>query len=141
MISKLNLARVAVAEGRSQSAITDLRAAVQEAESQHLKYYSVQGSVDLAQALINTKDYAHAREQLDSALGQSEKLGLRLETARIQFLLGNASQATGHAGEAEGHYRQATTLVNEMSKESGAEKLAERADLKAMLQRARQLQG
>ena len=141
MISKLNLARVAVAEGRSQSAITDLRAAVQEAESQHLKYYSVKGSVDLAQALINTKDYAHAREQLDSALGQSEKLGLRLETARIQFLLGNASQATGHAGEAEGHYRQATTLVNEMSKESGAEKLAERADLKAMLQRARQLQG
>jgi serine/threonine protein kinase/tetratricopeptide (TPR) repeat protein len=136
MVSKMNLARVAIAEGRSQSAITDLRTAVQQAESQHLKYYAVRGSVDFAEALSNTKDYAHAREQLDSALGQSEKLGLRLETVRIQFLLGNVLQSTGYAAEAEAHYREATTLLSELSKESGAEKLTERADLKAMLQRA-----
>jgi serine/threonine protein kinase/tetratricopeptide (TPR) repeat protein len=141
IISRLNLARVAIAEGRSQFAITDLRAALQQAESQHLKYYFVRGSVDLAEAFINTKNYAEASKQLDSALGQSEKLGLRLETARIQFLLGSALQSTRNAAEAEGHYRQATTLLNELSKESGAEKLRDRADLKAMLQRARQQQG
>ena len=101
-----------------------------------MKYYAVRGSVDFAEALSNTKDYAHAREQLDSALGQSEKLGLRLETVRIQFLLGNVLQSTGYAAEAEAHYREATTLLSELSKESGAEKLTERADLKAMLQRA-----
>jgi hypothetical protein len=128
-------------EGRSQFAITDLRATLQQAESQHLKYYIVRGSVDLAEALINTKNYAQASEQLDSALGQSEKLGLRLETARIQVLLGSALQSNRNPAEAEGHYRQATTLLNELSKESGAEKLRDRADLKALFQRAGQEKG
>jgi len=136
LIAKTNLARVAIAEGRPQSAIAELRGAIQTAASLHLKYYAVRSSVDLAQALVNSKEYAHARDELDLALGQSEKLGLRLETVRIQFLLGSVLQSTGHTTEAEVHYRQATTLLNELSKESGAEKLTGRADLKAMLQQA-----
>jgi tetratricopeptide (TPR) repeat protein len=136
LIAKRNLARVAIAEGRPQSAIAELQTAIQNAANLHLKYYAVQSSVDLAQAHVNTKDYAHARDELDLALGQSEKLGLRLETVRIQFLLGSVLRSTGHTAEAEAHYRQATTLLNELSKESGAEKLTGRADLKAMLQQA-----
>ena len=57
----MNLARVAVAEGHSQSSITDLRNAVQLADSLHMRYYAVRSSVDLAQALINAKDYTRAR--------------------------------------------------------------------------------
>jgi serine/threonine protein kinase/tetratricopeptide (TPR) repeat protein len=136
LVSKMNLARVAIAEGRSQSAIADLRAAIQQAESLHLKYYAVRSSADLAQALMNTKDYAHARQQLDSALGQSEKLGLRLETVRIRFLLGDVLQHDGQATEAARQYQQAQSLLDGIRKEAGAEHLAERFDLRKMAEAA-----
>jgi tetratricopeptide (TPR) repeat protein len=129
IVSKMNLARVDIAEGRSQSAITDLRAAVQQAEGQHLKYYAVRGSVDLAEALINSKDYAHAREQLDSALGQSEKLGLRLETARIHYLLGETLRRS-NINEAARQYRQGHDILDDLMKEPGAEHLLNRPDLR-----------
>jgi tetratricopeptide (TPR) repeat protein len=130
LVSKMNLARVAIAEGRSQSAIADLRAAVQQAENLHLQYYAVRSSADLAQALINTKDYAHAHQQLDSALRQSEKLGLRLETVRIHFLLGDLFQHDGQAAEAARQYQQAQSLLDGIQREAGAEHLSERFDLR-----------
>ncbi len=136
LVARMNLARVSTAEGRPQAAIPELRAAIQQADKLHLKYFSIRSSVDLAEALIKTKDYIRARRELDDALTSSEKLGLRLETARIQFLLGSLIHLTGNATEAAGHYGRATALWNELSKESGAEKLQERADLKAMVQEA-----
>jgi eukaryotic-like serine/threonine-protein kinase len=132
LIAKTNLARIAVAEGRSSSAIADLRAAIEQAESLHLKYYSVRSSADLAQALINTKDYEHARAQLDSALGQSEKLGLRLQTARIHFLLGEVLRLTGKSSEASSQYSQTRSMLDELKKEPGAEHLLDRSDLQKM---------
>jgi tetratricopeptide (TPR) repeat protein len=67
LASKMNLARVAIAEGRPQAAIGNLESAVKIAESLHLKYYSVRSSVDMAQALIATKDYKRARQELETA--------------------------------------------------------------------------
>jgi len=132
LIAKTNLARVNIAEGRSQVAITDLRAAIQQAEGLHLKYYAVRSSVDLAQALMNTKDYAKAKEQLDSALGQSERLGLRLESARIHSLLGETLRVQGKASEATGQFQQARTMLDDIKKEAGAERLLDRPDLQVM---------
>jgi len=130
--SKMNLARVAIAEGRSAAAIGDLRSAIQVAESLHLKYYAVRSSVDLAEALINGKDYAHAREQLDSALAQSEKLGLRLESARIHYFQGEILRLTGKSDEAARQYATARTMLDEIKKEPGAEHVLNRADLREM---------
>ena len=132
LIAKTNLARVAIAEGHPQSAIADLRAAIQTAGSLHLRYYAVRSSVDLAHALINTKDHARARDELDSALGQSEKLGLRLETARIHYFLGRILDLAGNTSEASTQYAQARNLLDELKKEPGAEHLAERFDLREM---------
>jgi eukaryotic-like serine/threonine-protein kinase len=132
LIAKTNLARVAIAEGRSSSAIADLRAAIEQAESLHLKYYSVRSSADLAQAFISTKDYVHARAQLESALGQSEKLGLRLQTVRIHFLLGEVLRLTGKSSEASSQYSQARSMLDELKKEPGAEHLLDRSDLQKM---------
>ena len=132
LIAKTNLARVAIAEGHPQSAIADLRAAIQTAGSLHLRYYAVRSSVDLAHALINTKDHARARDELDSALGQSEKLGLRLETARIHYFLGRILDLAGNTSEASTQYAQARNLLDEIKKEPGAEHLAERFDLREM---------
>jgi eukaryotic-like serine/threonine-protein kinase len=141
LIPKMNLARVSIAEGRAQAAIPELRAAIQQAESLHLKYYSLRGSVDLAEAMIKSKDYAHARQELDQALNTSEKLGTRLQTAIIHFQLGNLLKQTGDASGSAGQYRQAATLLDEIKKEQGAEHLLERADLRAMYNESTQGSG
>src|SRR5208282_3582997 len=132
LVAKTNLARVALAEGRSQSAISELGAAIHQADSLHLKYYWLRGSVDLAEAMIKTKDYAHARQELDETLHASEKLGTRLQTAIIHFQLGNLLKQTGDVSGAAGQYRQAATLLDEIKKEPGAEHILDRADLKVM---------
>jgi tetratricopeptide (TPR) repeat protein len=132
LIAKMNLARVALAEGRSQAAVNDLRTAIQQADAMHMKYFSLRSSVDMAAAMINLKDYSHARTELETALGASEKLGLRLETARIHYLLGRILQLTGSGSEANSQYQQAVSLLNEIKGEPGAEKLFQRPDLKTI---------
>jgi len=132
LIPKMNLARVAIAEGRAQAAVPELRAAIQQADKLHLKYYSIRSSVDLAEALIKTKDYTHARQELESAQTSSEKLGLRLETARIHYLLGEALLLSGNASEADHQYQSARTMFEELRKETGAERVLDRSDLRTM---------
>jgi len=128
----MNLARVALSEGRTQSAITELRAAVQQAELLHSKYYSVHGSVDLGAALIAAKDYTHARGELDHAMSRSEKMGLRLETAQIHYLTGKTARSHGQGWRSHQPVSQAKNILAEIMKEGGAEKLLQRPDLKAM---------
>jgi len=132
LVARLHLAEVAIAEGRSQAGMSDLRSIIQQADSQNLKYLSLKGSVDLAQAVINTKDYVHARQELERDLGRTEKLGLRLETATIHYLLGNAIRLGGNAREAAGQYQQALSMLDDMKKEPGAEHVLDRADLRAI---------
>jgi tetratricopeptide (TPR) repeat protein len=132
LVPKMNLARISIAEGRAQAAVPELRAAIQQAEKLHLKYFATRSSVDLAEALIKTKDYTHARQELESTLTSSEKLGLRLETARIHYLLGDALRLGGNASEAEQQYQLARNMFEELKKETGAEHLLGRSDLRTM---------
>jgi len=141
LIAKMNLARVAIADGHSQSAVAELRAAIQQADILHLKYYWLRSRVDLSEALIKTKDYSHARQELENALSVSEKLVLRVETARIHFLLGEAlsadkTHAAGSANEADREYRLAMNLLDDLKKEPGAEHVLDRYDLRTMYARA-----
>ncbi|HKH99119.1 MAG TPA: tetratricopeptide repeat protein [Candidatus Sulfotelmatobacter sp.] len=138
LIAKMNLARVAMAEGHGESAVGELRSAIQQADSLRLKYYWLRSSVDLAEAMIKSKDYAHARQELDQALNISEKLGTRLETAIIHFQLGHLLKQKGDAAGAAGQYQQAATLLDEIKKEQGAEHVLDRADLKVMYAEAAQ---
>ena len=129
-IARLNLGRVSVAEGKS--AAGDLKAAVQQADSAHLTYYAMRGSVDLAEATIKAKDYAQARQMLENDLTRSERLGARIETARIHFLLGEAIRLGGDPRAATSQYGQAMRALDDLKKEAGSEHLLERADLKAI---------
>jgi eukaryotic-like serine/threonine-protein kinase len=132
LIAKMNLARVAIAEGRSQSAVNELRAVIEQADSLHLKYYWLRSSVDLAEAMIKSKDYARARQELDQTLNTGEKLGTRLETAVIHFHMGSLLKLTGDASGAADQLRQAASLLDELKKEQGAEHLLDRSDLHTM---------
>jgi serine/threonine protein kinase/lipopolysaccharide biosynthesis regulator YciM len=138
LIAKMNLARTSIAEGHAQAAIPQLRAAIQEADSLRLKYYWLGASVDLADAMIKTKDYAHARQQLDTALNTSEKLGTRLQTALIHFQLGNLLKRTGDVPSAAGQFHQAASMFDEIKKEQGAEHLLDRTDLKEIYSQSTQ---
>ncbi|HXM17062.1 MAG TPA: tetratricopeptide repeat protein [Candidatus Eremiobacteraceae bacterium] len=129
-IARLNLGRVSVAEGKP--AAPDLKAAIQQADSQHLTYYALRGSVDLADATIKSKDYAQARQLLENDQTRSEKLGTRIETARIHFLLGEVTRLGGDPRAATGQYGQAMRSLDDLKKEAGAEHLLDRADLKAI---------
>jgi tetratricopeptide (TPR) repeat protein/predicted Ser/Thr protein kinase len=141
MISKLNLAKVTIAEGRSQAAMGDLRAVIQQADNLHLKYYSLDASVDLAEAMVNSKDYAHARQELERDLTESEKLGLRLESATIHYLTADVLRLSGNADEASDHYRQTLSILDELKMEPGADHLLDRPDLHAMYSEAQRWTG
>ena len=90
ILSKVNLAKVAVKERRSREATSKLRALRQQADGLGLKSLSIECSVYLGEAMIDRKDYTQARQHLENDLGKSEKLGLRMQTARIHYLLGAA---------------------------------------------------
>jgi hypothetical protein len=88
--------------------------------------------------MIKNKEYAPARQELQRTLGKSEKLGLRLETARIHYLLGVTLRLSGNVTEATSQYREAARLLDEIRKEQGAEHLTERYDLKPIYAEATQ---
>ncbi len=136
--SRMNLAKVAVADGHSRAAVGDLRKLEQEADSQGRKYISVVSSVLLADALIKNKDYSSARQELQRGISRSEKLGLRLESARIHYLMGAALRLSGNSSEATAQYHEALRLLDEIRKEPGAEHAAERYDLKPIYTEATQ---
>ena len=132
LISQFNLAKAAIKEGRSPAAISALKGLAQEADTLGLKYLSAECSVYLAEALVNARDYSRARQELERAVAKTEKLGLRTLSAQGDYLLATILRATGNGKEAAPHFRQALRLLDEIGKEPGAEKVMERADLKAI---------
>jgi len=72
---------------------------------------------------------------------RSDKLGLQPISAKAHFLLAAIAKASGSNTEAQDHYRQVIRLLDPMSKEKGAEKLLQRADLSTLYtESTRQLQ-
>jgi tetratricopeptide (TPR) repeat protein len=136
LIVKLNLARVANADGRSQSVINDLRSLSEEADRQGIKYLALESKVEVGAALVNTKDYARARQELDHALEISERLGTRIQSARIHFLIGEAMRLAGGGADAKSQYTQALSILDGVKKEPGADHTLDRADLKAVVDSA-----
>src|SRR5580704_15357401 len=132
LLAKLALARNDLQQGRSSAAISTLRDLAQQAESQGLKYESVQCSLDLGEALINTKALPQARLELERALTRSEKLGLRSLQARAEYLLATVSRLSGSNSLALDHYHQSLRLLDDIRKEAGNDKIMNRADFVAI---------
>jgi eukaryotic-like serine/threonine-protein kinase len=132
LVSRLNLAKVALAEGQYPSANGDFRGVVQQADSLRLKYLSLEGSLGVAEAMIGAKNYGGARQELENNLSTSETLGLRLDTAEIHYFLGNVLRLTGSAEEASGHYSQVVNILNDLKAEAGADHLLDRSDVRAI---------
>jgi len=134
--TKLNLARVAVEEGHALGAIDELRSLTQQADMMGRKSLAVQASAWMAEAMLKNKDYRGARKELERILPRSEKLGLRLQTAKIHYLLGAAMRLSGSGAESSTQYRAALNLLRDIQKEPGAEHIGERVDLKSVFEEA-----
>jgi tetratricopeptide (TPR) repeat protein len=132
VLIKLNLARLAIAQGRPANAVRELPDQIAQANRSGLRFQGLEGSLDLAQAMINGKDYDHARQLLEDKLSDSEKWGLKLQTARIHYLLAESLRLSGNTGEATSQYHQAKGLFDDLRKQSGFDHLFDRADLKPM---------
>jgi serine/threonine protein kinase/Tfp pilus assembly protein PilF len=131
-ISKLNIAKADIAMRQPQPAANSLRQLVTQADAAGRKYLSVLCSVALAEATVATKPDPHTRQQLDQLLGKSEKLGVRMESAKIHYLLGTSLRVAGDAAAAAGQYKQTVTILDDIKREPGAERLLDRTDLKAI---------
>ncbi len=136
LIAKINLAKVAIQEGRAQQAISSLRPLLQQAETLGLKYTQADCSVSMAEAMIQAKDSAHAQQELERALLQTDKLGLKPLGAKAHYLLAGIFRASGDQLEAQQHYQDTVQLINAMHNDPGADKLLQRSDFKTMYEEA-----
>ena len=132
LISEFDLAKAAVKERRSQAAISTLKGLAQEADTLGLQYLSAECSIYLAEALVNTRDYSRARQELERAVAKTERLGLRTLSAKGHYLLATILRLTGKGAEAAGHYREALRLLEDIRNEAGVNNVLQRADLNSI---------
>ena len=136
LTAKLNLAKVSVQEGHGPQVISNLRPLMQNADEQGVQNISVECSIYIAQAMLQSHDNAHAQQELQRAVLRADKIGLKPLSAAANYLLGNALAVAGNQVEAQQHYQTAVQLLDEMRKEPGAEKLLQRSDYRAMYDQA-----
>ena len=129
LVSKFNVARLAVRQGRFQSAANSLGKLSADADSMGLKYVSVECSLYHAEAVMNLKSYEPARKELESALGRSQKLGLRALLAQSHYLLARDLELTGKAADAADHYKQARRILDDIQKDAKTDSIVKRSDL------------
>jgi len=134
--SKFNIARVSVMEGRSQEAVKLVKPLLDEADRSGLKSLSAECSVTLAEALIGSKNYSGARQELERSLRDSDKLGLQVLLAKSQYLLGEALRLGGDQTEAPRHYAEARRILDEVRKEAATDDVLKRSDLATIYQGA-----
>jgi eukaryotic-like serine/threonine-protein kinase len=132
-LSKLNVAKMAIAQGRAKDALGMLRQPANSTRSTNA-YLSLQSAIANAQVQIESGDYLKAEHALEQSLIQSEKAGTRLESAKINYLLGTSARLRGNAekGRSSYYYGEALRLLAEIKSDPGAENALHRADLKAI---------
>ena len=137
LVAKINLARVAIQEGRGQSVVRELGDLARQANAAGVPFLAVESSVYMAEAMVAGKDYARALQELDRALGRSEKYGLREQTAKIHYLMGTALRLSGKTAVDPSHYATAQRLLEDMQKDEGADKVLSRFDLRSMYEESK----
>jgi eukaryotic-like serine/threonine-protein kinase len=131
LLSKVNLVRVAVAEGRYQEALRMLQP-LQNGKRTAPANLALQLNLAAAQASIGIKDYARANHILDQELITAKRAGMRFDLARTYYLLGASARLNGNAERAGDYYREAAQLLDVVRGDSGAEHIMQRIDFKTM---------
>jgi len=136
MQSKLNVANLAIAQGRAKDALAMLRPLLKP-DSAVSSYLTVRAGIAYAEAEVGMKSYAQATRDLNQSLTTTEKAGMRLDSARIYYLLGESARLGGSQDRTQiaFYYREAVRLL-EVIKSDGAPKVLTRSDLKVIYDNA-----
>jgi tetratricopeptide (TPR) repeat protein len=129
--SKVNVARVAVSQGRFQEASRGLQA-LRNAKGSVVAHLSLEMNLELAQAEIGLKDYTRANHDLQQELPGAQRAGVRFGLARIYYLLGTSARLSGSAGIAADYYRESAQLLDVIRGDPGAENIMRCTDFKTM---------
>jgi eukaryotic-like serine/threonine-protein kinase len=136
LIANSELAKVLVEEKRSPEAIAALKPILQRADDLGLRYVSVEGSIFMAEAMIQRHDLAGGRDELKRALLRSEQIGMQPLSARAHYLLAITERDPASQSEAQQDYREVVRLLDSMKKDPGAQQLLDRADFKTMYEQS-----
>jgi tetratricopeptide (TPR) repeat protein len=131
LLSKVNLVRVAVAEGRYQEALRMLQPLLNGKRAAPANL-SLQINLAAAQASIGMKDYARANHILGQELITAKRAGMRFDLARTYYLLGTSARLNGNGERAADYYREAAQLLDVVRGDSGAENIMQRVDFKTI---------
>jgi len=135
--ARLTLARVSILEGHADAAAASTKDLVKEANDLGLKYTVTDASITLGEAMLAAKDFAKARQELESALRKSEDLGIVSLQPRAHYLLSQALRHAGNGPEADLQLQKAAALVEQMRQESHSDTLLDRLDLKPIVSETR----
>jgi tetratricopeptide (TPR) repeat protein len=131
LLSKLNSAKCLVHDQHNPAPIASLNEVAQNADEIGLKYLSTQARLTTAEALLNTRQYAAAKTEIETALRTSEKLGLQALLARSHYLLARTLELSGSGNsEAVSNYADARRILDTIRQESGSDSILKREDLK-----------
>ncbi|MDQ1387442.1 MAG: eukaryotic-like serine/threonine-protein kinase [Acidobacteriaceae bacterium] len=134
LVTKFNLAKVAVMQGRSREEFPTLQSLAEEADRSGFKHLAVECTLYLGQAMIAGKEYSRAQEVLQRTLANAEKVGLQVSLAKGHYLLAEALRLGGTQSEAPRQYAEACRILDEVGKEAHSENLLKRSDLARMYQ-------
>ncbi len=131
LLSKFNVANVAVAQGRFNDALGLLQPLVNSRRSLPANL-AIQINLAIAQAAIGIKDYVRADRSLEQELITAQHAGMRFDLARVYYLLGTSARLNGRADRAADYYREASQLLDVIDGDPGAENILHRTDVKTM---------
>lgn len=131
--ARVNLARLELSDATGSSSLTSaidtVRKLGREADAAGLKYYSVEATISIAQALLGVERYEEARQSLEDLLRETSRSGLRIHAAKTRFLLGEVSRQEGNEGEMRRHFRETARILEELKSEAETEAVLQRGDL------------
>jgi tetratricopeptide (TPR) repeat protein len=128
LLTRINLAKLAVKEGRAREAVATLTKLRQEADGLGVKYFSALCTLYLGEALLNNKDLSRAATELEAALRSSQDLGARAIIAQAHFLLAGLLRSKGNSSEAASHLTEARRILDEIQKEARSDRIVKRSD-------------
>ena len=132
LLSSFNLAKLDVEEKGSHAPISRLESLRESANTAGMKYLSLQCSVYISKALIQSKRYLQAQVELQRALVAGEKMGTDQLVAQCHYLLGQVSSLTGNQAEFQRQQNEAVRILTSVQQEAHTD-LRGRFDLAKIL--------
>jgi tetratricopeptide (TPR) repeat protein len=130
LMARFGLARVSIREGHPAAAAGTLRGLAKEAKAEGEEYLSTQCSLYLGEALVESKNYAEARQELETVARTARNSGMNSLLPQAHYWLAMALGRSGDKSGAAAHFQQASQLLAEMQRESRNDALLKRSDLR-----------